>query len=86
MSFDLVLRGGTVVSHRGIGAADIGVTGGRIMAVGDIGKDQAGQVMRARRGAMPACQSWGRSPGGSGARAMITPSAPASRSRRAATT
>lgn len=47
MSFDLVLRGGTVVSHRGIGAADIGVTGGRIMAVGDIGKDQAGQVIDA---------------------------------------
>ena len=47
MTFDLVLRGGTVVSHRGVGAADIGVTGGRIMAVGDIGKEQAGQVIDA---------------------------------------
>src|SRR5688572_21344747 len=47
MTFDLVLRGGTVVSHRGIGAADVGVKDGRILAVGDIGKDQAGRVIDA---------------------------------------
>ncbi|MES1158467.1 MAG: dihydroorotase [Terricaulis silvestris] len=42
MNFDLVLRGGTVVNHAGEGVADIGVTGGRIAAIGDLKTASAG--------------------------------------------
>lgn len=46
-TYDLILRGGTVVSHRGVGIADIGVREGRIDDVGDLGKASAGGVIDA---------------------------------------
>jgi dihydroorotase len=46
--FDLVVRGGEVVSHAGRGPADIGVRGGKIAAVGDLSKASAGETFDAR--------------------------------------
>ncbi|MBY0294771.1 MAG: dihydroorotase [Methylobacterium sp.] len=43
-SFDLLLRGGTIVNHDGIGPADLGVRDGRIAAIGDLGQASAGRV------------------------------------------
>ncbi|MGD9815751.1 MAG: dihydroorotase [Hyphomonadaceae bacterium] len=37
-TFDLVIRGGTVVNHAGEGLADIGVVAGRIAAIGDLSR------------------------------------------------
>ena len=37
-TFDLILRGGTVASHDGIGTADVGVRDGRTAEVGDLGR------------------------------------------------
>jgi len=44
-TFDLVLRGGTVVNHDGIGARDVGIRNGRIAALGAIGSDAAGEMI-----------------------------------------
>src|SRR5690349_22102601 len=41
-TFDLVNKGGTVVTHAGEGLADIGVRGGRIAAIGDLSEGRAG--------------------------------------------
>jgi dihydroorotase len=46
-TFDLVLKGGTLVNHAGEGLADIGVRGGRIAAIGDIGEGMAGEIIDA---------------------------------------
>jgi dihydroorotase len=46
-TFDLVLKGGTLVNHAGDGLADIGVRGGRIAAIGDIGEGMAGEIIDA---------------------------------------
>lgn len=46
-SFDLVLRGGIIVSHAGEGAGDIGVRGGLIAAIGDLKQASAGEVFDA---------------------------------------
>src|SRR4029078_13515785 len=35
-TFDLVLKGGTVVNHDGVGVRDVGVRAGRIAAIGSI--------------------------------------------------
>ncbi|GJE03256.1 dihydroorotase [Methylobacterium isbiliense] len=43
-SFDLLLRGGTIVNHDGIGPADLGVRDGRIAAIGDLAQASAGRV------------------------------------------
>src|ERR1043166_9584925 len=43
-SYDLVLKGGTVVNHDGEGLRDIGVRGGRIAAIGDLSRASAGEV------------------------------------------
>ena len=40
---DLLLRGGTIVSHDGVGVADVAVTDGRIAAIGDLGAMSAGE-------------------------------------------
>lgn len=45
MNFDLVLKGGTVVNHDGMGALDIGVTNGRIAALGDFARQSAGEMI-----------------------------------------
>ncbi|MSO64389.1 MAG: dihydroorotase [Alphaproteobacteria bacterium] len=44
--YDLILRGGTVVSHRGSEQTDVGVKHGRIAALGDLG-DQAAEIVGA---------------------------------------
>jgi dihydroorotase len=45
MSFDLVVRGGTCVSHRGVGRADVGIRNGRIAEIGDLARADAGEVL-----------------------------------------
>ncbi|HWF00160.1 MAG TPA: dihydroorotase [Caulobacteraceae bacterium] len=47
-TFDLVIRGGELVSHSGRGLADIGVRDGKVAAVGDLGQASAGEVFDAR--------------------------------------
>ncbi|ANK81780.1 MAG: dihydroorotase [Rhizobiales bacterium NRL2] len=42
-TFDLIVSGGTLVNHEGEGAADIGITGGVIREIGDLGKADAGE-------------------------------------------
>jgi dihydroorotase len=37
-AFDLILSGGTIVSHAGEGKGDIGVRGGKIVAIGDLSR------------------------------------------------
>ena len=46
-TFDLVLKGGTVVNHAGEGIADLGVRDGRIAEIGDIGEGMAGETIDA---------------------------------------
>lgn len=45
--FDLIVRGGTVVSFQGKVRADVGVSGNRIEAVGDLGAESAVEVVEA---------------------------------------
>lgn len=47
-TFDLLIRGGELVSHAGRGFADIGVREGRIAAVGDLAQASAGEVFDAK--------------------------------------
>jgi dihydroorotase len=47
-TFDLVLRNGTVVNQDGIGARDVGVTGGRIAAIGNLAQAAAGETIDCR--------------------------------------
>jgi dihydroorotase len=44
-TFDLLLKGGTVVNHDGIGARDVGVANGRIAAIGDLPQASAGRTI-----------------------------------------
>jgi dihydroorotase len=44
-TFDLLLKGGIVVNHNGIGAADIGIRDGRIAGLGDLGQSAAGKII-----------------------------------------
>jgi dihydroorotase len=47
-TFDLVVRGGTIVNHAGAGAGDVGVIGGKIVAIGDLGRASAGEIVDAK--------------------------------------
>jgi dihydroorotase len=47
-SYDLILKGGTVVNHDGEGLRDMGVRAGRIAAIGDLGTAQAGSTIDCR--------------------------------------
>ena len=47
-TFDLILKGGTVVNHDGSGVRDVGVTNGRIAAIGDLGSASAGETIDCR--------------------------------------
>jgi dihydroorotase len=47
-TYDLILAGGEVVSHAGRGQADIGVKGGLIAAIGDLGQASADGVIDAK--------------------------------------
>jgi dihydroorotase len=44
-SYDLILTGGTVVNQDGTGRRDIGVRGGRIAAIGDLARADAGETV-----------------------------------------
>jgi dihydroorotase len=45
MTFDLLLRNGTVVNHDGIGERDIGIRDGRIADIGALGRASAGETV-----------------------------------------
>ena len=47
-TFDLILRGGTVVNHDGEGVRDLAVTAGRIAAIGDLSRVSAGRTIDCR--------------------------------------
>lgn len=47
-SFDLVVKGGTVVNQDGVGVRDLAIRGGRIVAIGTIDPSKAGSVVDAR--------------------------------------
>ena len=42
---DVILKGGTLVNHDGVGQRDVAVSGGRITGIGHYGKEQAGEVI-----------------------------------------
>ena len=42
-SYDLILKGGTVVNHDGEGVRDLAIAGGRIAAIGDLSQAAAGR-------------------------------------------
>ena len=44
-TFDVLVRGGTVVNHDGTGVRDIGISGGRIVAIGQLGAAKATEVI-----------------------------------------
>src|SRR6202022_1172714 len=44
-TFDTILKSGTVVNQDGEGIRDIGITGGRIAAVGSLGSASAAEVI-----------------------------------------
>ena len=47
-TYDLILRGGDVADHNGVGRADIGVRGGKIVAIGYLAQASAGEVFDAQ--------------------------------------
>ncbi|RWK57246.1 dihydroorotase [Mesorhizobium sp.] len=47
-TYDLILTGGTVVNHDGEGRRDIGISGGRIAVIGDLGQASAGETVDCR--------------------------------------
>src|SRR5471030_547292 len=47
-TYDLILKGGTVVNQDGEGVRDIGVRGGRFAAIGDLERASAGEVVDCR--------------------------------------
>jgi dihydroorotase len=47
-TYDLILKGGTVVNHDGEAARDLGVRAGRIAAIGDLARSSAGEVVDCR--------------------------------------
>lgn len=47
-TYDLILKGGTLVNHDGEGFRDLGVKGGRFAAIGDLGKASASETIDCR--------------------------------------
>ena len=47
-SYDLILKGGTVVNHDGEGLRDLGVRAGRFVAIGDLSRASAAEVIDCR--------------------------------------
>jgi len=47
-TFDLILKGGTVVNHDGAGVRDVGVRDGRIAAIGDLRQASAAETIECR--------------------------------------
>jgi dihydroorotase len=46
-TFDLIVRGGDLINHAGRGLADVGVRGGKIVAIGDLSQASAGETFDA---------------------------------------
>ena len=46
-TYDVILKGGTLVNHDGAGVRDIGITGGKISAIGSLSQASAGEVIDA---------------------------------------
>src|SRR6516164_2720697 len=44
-TYDLILKGGTVVNHDGEGVRDVAIADGRIVALGQLGRASAGEVV-----------------------------------------
>lgn len=47
-TFDMIVKGGTVVNHDGRGERDIGIRGGRIAAIGALAQDSAAEIVDAK--------------------------------------
>ena len=47
-TYDLIVKGATVVNHDGAGVRDIGIRGGRIVALGQLGAAKAADVLDAK--------------------------------------
>ncbi len=47
-TYDLILKGGTVVNHDGGALRDLGLRGGRFAAIGDLSRASAGEVINCR--------------------------------------
>ena len=47
-AFDLIVAGGTVVSHAGTAVGDIGIRAGRFAAIGDLGAASSAERFDAR--------------------------------------
>ncbi|PPQ39947.1 dihydroorotase [Rhodoblastus acidophilus] len=47
-SYDVILRGGTLVNQDGVGAADVGVIDGKIARIGDLATADAGETVDCR--------------------------------------
>jgi dihydroorotase len=47
-TYDLILKGGTVVNHDGVALRDIGVRAGRFATIGDLARASAGEVVDCR--------------------------------------
>jgi dihydroorotase len=47
-TYDLILKGGTVVNHDGEGARDLGIRAGRFAAIGDLSRASAGEAIDCR--------------------------------------
>ncbi|MGH6854079.1 MAG: dihydroorotase [Aestuariivirga sp.] len=47
-SADMILKGGTVVNHDGVGERDVAMSAGRIVGLGHFGAEQAGEVVDCR--------------------------------------
>jgi len=47
-TYDVILKGGTVVNHDGEGVRDVGLRGGRIAALGDLSAASAGEIIDCR--------------------------------------
>ena len=48
MTFDLVIRNGILVNHDGEGRRDVGIVGGKIAAIGDLQRADAGETVDAQ--------------------------------------
>jgi len=47
-TFDVVIKGGTIVNHNGIGSGDVAIRAGRIAAIGDVDAARGARVIDAR--------------------------------------
>src|SRR4051794_10602863 len=45
---DIILKGGALVNHDGVGRRDVAISGGRIAGIGSFGPGQAGEVIDCR--------------------------------------